>query len=45
MTLLQLAFLGKSDPNFPWEKFPLGKQSVKGKKMENSGQVVELEIM
>ena len=28
MTLLLLAFLGESDPNFPWEKFPLGQQSV-----------------
>ena len=29
VTLLQLAFLGESDPNFPWDKFPLGQQSVK----------------
>ena len=28
-TLLQLAFLGESDPNFPWETFTLGQQSVK----------------
>ena len=28
MRLLQLAFLGESDPNFPWEKFPLGQQSI-----------------
>ena len=27
-TLLQLAFLGEIDLNFPWEKFPLGPQSV-----------------
>ena len=27
-TLLQLAFLGENDPNFPWEKFPLGQHSV-----------------
>ena len=26
-TLLQLAFLGESDPNFPWEKFQLGQQN------------------
>ena len=24
MRLLQLAFLGESDPNFPWEKIPIG---------------------
>ena len=29
MTLLKLAFLDGSDFNFPWEKFPLGQQSVK----------------
>ena len=28
-TLLQLACLGESDPNFPIEKFPLGQQNVK----------------
>ena len=28
-TLLQLAFLGESDVNFPCEKFPRGQQSVK----------------
>ena len=27
-TLLQLAFLGESDPSFRWVKFPLGQQSV-----------------
>ena len=29
VTLLQLAFLGESNPHFPWEKFSLGQQSVK----------------
>ena len=28
-TLLQLAFLGESDQNFPLKKFPLGQHSVK----------------
>ena len=32
MTLLQLAFLEESDPNLPWEKFPLGQQSVQNTK-------------
>ena len=31
-TLLQLVFLRESDPNFPWEKFPLGQQRVKTEK-------------
>ena len=31
-TLLQLAFLGESDPYFPWEKLPLGHQSVQNTK-------------
>ena len=30
----QLAFIGESDPNFPWEKFPLGQQSKKKKKKD-----------
>ena len=32
-TLLQLAFLGESDLNFPWQKFPLGQQSVQKRKL------------
>ena len=27
-TLLQLAFLGKSDPNFPWEQLPLRQENL-----------------
>ena len=37
--LLQLAFLGENDRNFPWEKFPLGQQSVQN---TNDGFVFEL---
>ena len=28
---MQLVFVRESNPNFPWEKFPLGHQSVKKK--------------
>ena len=31
-TLLQVAFLGESDPNFSWEKFLLGQQNVQNTK-------------
>ena len=31
---MQLAFLGESDPNFPWVKFPLGQQSVQNTKYD-----------
>ena len=39
-TVLQLAFLGEGDPNFPWEKFPLGQQSVK-KELKKTQTVAE----
>ena len=41
-TLLPPAFLVKSDPNFPWEKFPLGQQSVQNtkKKKKKDGEAV-----
>ena len=32
-TLLKLAFLGKSEPNFPCEKFPMRQQSKKKKRL------------
>ena len=35
--LLRLVFLGESNLNFPWEKFPLGQQSVKKKKKKKKG--------
>ena len=35
-TLLQLAFLEESDPNFSWEKFPLGQQIVQNTKYNYS---------
>ena len=33
VTLLHLAFLGESDPNFPWDKFQLAQQHVKKKRL------------
>ena len=35
-TLLQLAFLDENDPNLPWEKFPLGQQSVQNIKYKKT---------
>ena len=33
MTWSQLAFLEESNLNFPWDKFPLGKQNKTNKKV------------
>ena len=42
-TLLHLAFLAESDPNFPLEKFLLGQQSVKKKKKKKEEEEEEEE--
>ena len=41
-TLLQLAFLGgkASDPDFPWEKFPVGQSVQNTQKTGSKGTVV-----
>ena len=42
-TLLQLAFLGESDPNFPWDKVPFGQQSG-GKKERKNTHITKLRV-
>ena len=37
--LLQLVFRGESDPNFSWDEFPLGQQSVQKKKKKKNALV------
>ena len=42
LSVLQLSFLGKSDPIFPLEKFPLGQRSVQMQEVRDVYNVFHL---